>query len=57
MRLWKFMKSILNLSQGIKVKFGDQISTVTTQDWVERFFNNLVYPRDQVTVCNMPQDR
>ena len=50
------MNSVLNISQGIKSKFGRKISMLTTEDWIKRLYNNLPYSKDDILICNLNQD-
>ena len=50
------LNSVINMSQGIKLRFGKSISTLSQDDWVRRFMNNLPYPKNDMLICNLDLD-
>ena len=50
------MNNVINISQGIKSKFGKQISLLTQDDWVRRLYNNLPYNKEDILICNLSLD-
>lgn len=48
------MKAILQVSQGMKNTYGKQISVLNSQDWLQRFKENLPFPERDLLICNLP---
>jgi len=49
------MKAVLQVSQGMKNVYGKQINTLTQQDWLLRFKENLPFAESEMLILNLPQ--
>ena len=48
------MKAVLQVSQGMKNKFGKSIKQLSDKDWYSRFYENLPFPEKDMLICNLP---
>ena len=51
------MKAVLQVSQGMKNKYGSLLSVLNEQDWLTRFKDNLPFPEREILICNLPETR
>ena len=51
------MSNLLQKSQGIQSQFGNAIGNIHRPDWLTRFFDNLPFPKEEILICNLPNDR
>ena len=50
------MSNLLQKANSVQSQFGAQLGNIKREDWLNRFYDNLPFPKEEILICNLPMD-